>query len=250
MIAKIDLITAEECKVLVDKVLTLKEHWISRNNYYGEDVGVSLAYPDFHTLGAAAYLDGPSAHVNNNNELILRHFSDIINMVADVISKELGAPTFLDPDYACPGFHIFRGRDTMLYGTRFGGSIHLDAPHITSEFSFDFDKSRPITFTLALSMPKNGGGMNYWLEDDHLKDIKRGKTTDQISMLYEYLSPQFRNWVDVNKIYEEYKIGTLYIHDGQTLHQVANEVPTFSDDIRVTLQGHGVYRKEGLMLYL
>ena len=250
MIAKIDLITAEECKVLVDKVLSLEERWIVRNQYYGEDGFVSPAYPDFYTLGAAAYLDGPAAHTNNDNELLLKHFSGIISRVSEVISKELGTEAFLDPNYAYPGFHVFRGRESMLYGTRFGGSIHLDAPHITSEFPFKFDRGRPITFTLALSMPRNGGGMNYWLEDEALKHIKGDRPPEDISSLYENLPPIFKNWVDVNKKYEKYTIGTLYVHDGQTLHQVANEVPTFSDDIRVTLQGHGVYRKEGLMLYL
>jgi hypothetical protein len=246
----IELITVQEAKALVSKILELEPMWRERSSYYSEAGTVSTAYPEFYTIGSAVYLDGPSAHKDNDNNVISTNFSGIIDKVAKTLESVLDTKVFLDAEYSSPGFHIFRGREGMQFGTSYGGSIHIDTPHITAEFPFDFNIDKPITFTLVLQMPKEGGGMNYWLKDEVLEQISEGTDSTNISSLYDYLPMQFRAWVDINKKHEEYKVGTLYIHDGQTLHQVANEVPTTEEDLRITLQGHGVYRKEGLMIYL
>ena len=241
------IISKEEAEALVSKVLSLESHWVSRNTYYG-GVEVSASFPDFWTLGAAAYLDGPSAHTSQKTSVVSENFSGILAKVVEALSTMLDTEVFIDPKYSSPGFHIFKGREGMPYGTAFGGALHKDYPHLTSEFPFSFDRDRPVTFTLVLSLPKNGGGMNYWIEDAQSEQFIKGMK--EVSATYPNMPMVAQEWVKVNRNYLEYKIGTLYVHDGQTLHQVANEVPTFASDTRITLQGHGVYREEGLMIYL
>jgi hypothetical protein len=248
-IIELDLLDKRECVEIVNKVLSLESTWTDRTYYY-DGTKVSLSSPNFFTLGSAAYLDGPDAHTNNTNELIDCHFSDILEKLRSAIETTLNIKVFLDPKYSYPGFHIFKGRDNLQYGTAFGGALHKDFPHITSKFPFKFDINKPVSFTLALEMPKNGGGLNYWKETNQMTQFLQLQKGEYTSSLYECLPKVARVWVDEHREYEEYKEGTLYIHDGQTLHQLANEVASTSEDYRITLQGHGVYREEGLMIYL
>jgi hypothetical protein len=68
-----------------------------------------------------------------------------------------------------------------------------------------------ITFTLPVELPRVGGGLNYD---------------------YEYVP---------------YTVGKMYKHDGLTTHQIAQR-GDLTDDLRITLQGHGLRLKTGGVL--
>jgi hypothetical protein len=251
IVREVPFLSKSECVSIVEEIKSLREIWTCRNRYYDGTV-ISSSVPEFYTLGTAAYLDGPSAHLNNSNDMMYAHFSKILHKLINILERELKVKVFIDPKYSYPGFHIFVGNEELPYGAEYGGGLHIDIPHLTSKFPFEFDETRPLSITLALEMPKLGGGLNYWSNIEDLASYYKDATGLPIppGFLYSDMPSKFVHLMNSRRKYVKYTEGTLYIHNGQTLHQLANEVPTSHDDLRVTLQAHGVYREKGLMIYL
>ena len=118
--------------------------------------------------------------------------------------------------------------------------MHRDYPDHSAEFKFKY--IRPISFTMMIETPKLGAGMNYWDNEELAEDIRYFQA-------FWSMDKELRRRVELHQKYFEYKLGELVIHDGQTLHQVANMVPVELDEHRISLQGHGVLTDKGYMLY-
>ena len=124
-------------------------------------------------------------------------------------------PAFM-PGTALPSFHVIDDRANGVEG-----SIHIDEPY--ERIDWGQKTTNPFSFTMAVSLPECGGGMNIW----------RGLTDDDISAYeVDHAIPEPE--------YFPYELGVLYIHDGKTPHQMANVGDIGRDEYRITFQGHGV----------
>lgn len=137
-----------------------------------------------------------------------------------------------------PGFHIYRGEPGLPTGIAYGGSIHFDHPQNDAGFTFSFTDA--ISFTLTIRLPENGGGLNHWPPAP--KGLLKNNWFDK-------MSDEEKKWIKDNVQYSAYKPGHMIIHDGETLHQIAHNVPVNETDYRITLQGHGVNRGDHWMLF-
>jgi hypothetical protein len=89
------------------------------------------------------------------------------------------------------------------------------------------DFGDPLSFTLAIALPKGGGGLQVW-NIEHREIV--GKSLDEMRAVFK--SRESR--------YEPYKAGEMVIHSGHTVHQIAPMTGMALDDERITLQGHGI----------
>lgn len=145
-----------------------------------------------------------------------------------------------DIRYNLPGFHIYQGHPDLPLGLYCGGTIHYDSPHKRANFPFQTSDEEVFSFTLSISLPRNGGGLNYWVKVPPF--VETGKW-------FHLTSKQSQEWLSTNVKHLDYKIGSMVIHDCNILHQMSNNVKTDADDWRITLQGHGVYRDDYWMIY-
>lgn len=217
-----------QCENLVARLMSKSSAW---TGHHALDNQVHR----FHTLGAATYLDPEPAYAElatRTNPLLRETFADMYEAVAQIITTKTGHPAALTEYLGLPGFHIFRGDHRAPPGLMFGGTIHMDKPHERHAFSAPIDNT--LSLTLPLSMPASGAGMYFW--NDVPGDLLSGPKAPSD------MSPEQFRWFDANKQFVSYTIGEMVLHDGLTVHQLANPGPTDSNDLRVSLQGHGVLR--------
>ena len=115
---------------------------------------------------------------------------------------------YLTTQLRVPGFHIFPSDKKFLKIT---GNWHQDHPHVTLGLE-DVDS---YAFTLAIKLPKSGGGMDY-IDEFHQR---------------QHLA---------------YNEKDLVIHNGQTIHRIAGMKEYTPNEYRITLQGH-IIRRDGLL---
>ena len=90
----------------------------------------------------------------------------------------------------------------------------------------DFD--RTVSFTLSLTLPRQGAGLKVW-EDRH---------RDQV---WSNTRSQFMQKVGrTATIFHAYSEGSMVVHSGHLVHQMALG-DILEEGERVTLQGHGVW---------
>jgi hypothetical protein len=216
------LLTAEECSAVRAAVHDHKARWVRRD-----------PWAPFYTLGAASYLDARRnpeenyhAPARRLNPLLRHLFGWLYDRLADRLSGLLGAPVVYRPGCALPGFHIFQW--CVVFEQPLA-SVHQDlqyelldwAPHERPDFR------DPLSFTLAVALPHTGGGLNVW---DVAHDELEGLTSDERRRLI----------ASRRKDYHPYRVGSLAIHSGHKVHQIAPGRGTVRGDERLTLQGHGV----------
>jgi len=197
----------------------------------------------FWTIGYATYLDGPAGHKKSQatmNAFLYQHFENLYTKVLSELSRVLKYPAKLYSEYNYPGFHIYRGNPALPLGLYCGGTIHYDTPHKRADFPFDTPDDKVLSFTLPLSLPKNGGGLNYWPEvPSHLS----------AGAWFHQSTSEMQKWLLDNVTHLDYKEGELVIHDCNILHQMSNQVQTTVDDWRITLQGHGIFMGDHWFIY-
>jgi hypothetical protein len=185
---------------IADKVFRLQSHWISRSDEFG-----------FYTLGRCAYLDGRTPEYGQEskilNPILRQEFGDTYDIIIDHLSDQFKEPVVLNEDLAHPSFHIFISSPMLLNHT---GNWHEDCPHLTLGFG-DID---PYTFTIAITLPTGGAGMDY-IEDGQEK-------------------------------YLEYEKGGFVGHDGKTTHRISSLKRYEPYEPRITLQGH-IIRLNGIL---
>ena len=194
---KLDIDTKE----IVKSIFDCSKHWESRSNDY-----------PFYTLGKSAYLDGKTdAYYKDSewlNDILLDHFSGLYESVIDALQKELEESIELALDLALPGFHIFPSDPKFL---TMAGNWHQDYPHHTLGLG-DID---PLSFTVAIHLPKSGGGMDY---------------------MDEFHQPQHLG----------YNEGDLILHEGLTIHRIAGLKAYVPNEYRITFQGH-IIRRDNIL---
>ena len=191
-------------KDITNKILAMRDLWINR----------SKDYP-FYTLGRAAYLDGKTDAYSKDsywqNDMLLGEFGELYEKVIDVLQQELEEPVELAHDLALPGFHIFPSDPKFL---TIGGKWHKDIPHTTLEL----EEEDPYAFTVAIKLPKSGGGMD-WIDDE---------------AVIEHIPYQEKE---------------LVLHSGKEYHRIASMKDYVPEEYRITLQGHLIRRDKTMEVF-
>lgn len=222
----IGLLMPDEAAAVGARVLAAQDAWTERRPF-------EVQNHVFHTLGAATYLDAAPAYTalaGAANPVLGTMFADLQDRVAATIATATGYPAQAAEGLALPGFHIYRGNAAAPTGLRFGGTIHVDRPHARHRFACPIDAT--LSFTLPLVLPAAGGGMFWW------RDVPPA-LMQATPVPYTMPAPVF-DWFDRHKRRIDYTAGALVLHDGTTVHQVANDRPTDDTEWRITMQGHGV----------
>jgi len=222
----IELLDAKACTDIVGRLMSVKESWQERR-VLDDQIHI------FHTLGAASYLDPAETYSRvaaAANPVLRENFGDLLERVCAAVGDRTGYPAILSDQLGLPGFHIYKGDHRAPPGLMFGGTIHMDRPH--DDHSFPFEIEATLSITLPVCMPACGAGMYHWSEVPGAMltgpKAPHAMTADQ------------RAWFDTHKRYISYSAGAMVLHDGLTVHQVANPGRTEDHEHRISLQGHGV----------
>lgn len=229
-ISSLSAFTPEECQSVRSIVYELKEYWVQRNSFV-----------PFYTLGAASYIDAARdqqdyyTKAQRYNFILRDRLGWLYERLADTLTQFLKAPTSYQHSLALPGFHVYL---SCKFFEQSIASIHFDLQYqlVNWELIDQTDFSNPISFTLAISLPKNGGGLQLWeLSHQEMMEIPQ-------SELKQFLSSS-------TKHYYPYQIGQIVLHSGHTLHQIAPGKNLQPDDDRITLQGHALFSQGHWQLY-
>ncbi len=247
-IEKFNIYTQEESHRIAKTVLTLKKHWISRHP----------KYPVF-SFGAVNYYDIPGytqlpyvENVKKSNPVLWKHFEWMYKKLIIKLEEILTEPVGFDKQLALPGFHIFefhdvfRSPEAVSHHEFFrrrddpdaypGVPVHVDTPYLVIGWGHDVDLKNPISFTLGIQLPKTGSGLKVW----------NLRLSDTINKSENEIWEKIEN--STHKIYK-YDPGTLVLHDGKNYHQAWCGENINPGEMRLTLQGHGVFCRGKWILY-
>lgn len=154
--------------------------------------------------------------------------------MAAALGKVRCAPARYTEPLALPGFHI------DLLDKAFEQAIapiHFDLQYRLHDWrATDADLDHPISFTLAISLPQHGGGLNTW-------DISLAERRKRANETPQELAQSCK------LVFHAYERGQMALHAGHLLHQIAPGTALQPQDERITLQGHGVYVDGAWRLY-
>ncbi|WYL93489.1 MAG: hypothetical protein HEQ35_06080 [Gloeotrichia echinulata IR180] len=231
MITNVPCLTEEECQEVSSVIYDLKKFWSQ------------ITSGHFYTLGAASYIDAANADKAKHfyygkakllNPILRERFNWLYERISQSLTKELGKPTAYRETLALPGFHIF----PMSKGSsRTGGGMHLDLQYklLNWQPSTGINFENPISFTLAITLPEFGGGINF---------------SDLSSEELIKLTPEKSEEALKNKIrFHAYTVGHIAIHQGLIWHGISPMRNQQLDNDRITLQGHGLLDQDIWQLY-
>ncbi|MBT9317725.1 hypothetical protein [Leptothoe spongobia] len=236
----IPILNEEECKEVRDNLYALRSYWIKR----------SYDTPcNFFTLGVATYLDASeSQNVNETyhqrlrlyNSILSEYFGCLLEKIRRSLQEYLNSPVTYTKSFALPGFHIFLAPSLS--------SIPQSEPHFDRQYHFlpwsnALDRIEPISFTLAINLPKSGGGLDSWEVSQYT--LNRAYRCGLVHTIENYLKYVSRK----EKIFHSYRIGYLFLHTRVFLHRISATQNLTLEDERITLQGHGVRIKGKWILY-
>ena len=245
------ILTEDQCKLYSSKVSDCKDLF----NTYADN--------KFSILGAASYANNLEEYnliKNKINPVIKNNFLDLLDIVRSYIEQSINEPCYFNENLSYPGFHIFYAdhKDSLLPLT----SLHIDTPYqlhkdyLLKEYNHvDFDF--PLTFTLCLKLPKSGAGLYYWDKDNWDKQTEE-QSYEFYSDIYEKYASLFKTNTPTREEYEKfiepkilsYEIGNIVLFKGNLLHQIAPFYsPIYSDELRITMQGHGIKCDGKWLLY-
>jgi hypothetical protein len=218
-----------ECARAVDEIVALRTHWTPRAGIF-----------PFFSFGAASYMDAAAAPARyldlaaTCNPLLRERFGWLLERVKQTISHRLGLEAEWFPRGALPGFHIYLAHDIFALPV---ASVHYDRQYLLLDWRDmgepDFDQ--PVSFTLPISLPAAGSGLNTWPMELDPDDCQADKAIHAIVR-------------DVAPTPQAYRLGEMVMHSGHMLHQAAPAPFAHPDERRITLQGHAI--KAGGRLYL
>jgi hypothetical protein len=224
------LLDAATCQSVVAAVLALRPAWVTRH---------PLA--PFFTLGAASYLDasGPLGAApyleaaNRLNPLLDAAFAPLFAAVVGALAKRLGVPVVLSDRQSRPGFHIFLGHPAFQDSV---AQVHCDLQHELLNWGEHPPASETLSFTLPVTMPPSGGGMDVWpITQAAWLALSPAERQASLKAQTPALVP--------------YTAGTLVLHTGQLVHRISRTHSFALDDQRITLQGHGIRLNGTWQLY-
>jgi hypothetical protein len=216
------LLAADECTRLAAAIHEMRPYWLQRH-----------PVAPFFTLGVASYLDAtqepqrfyhdPSYHMNT---VLAASFSWVYRRLLDGLTQLLREKVVYRPSCALPGFHV------ALWCPAFENweaSVHQDLQYQLLDWNpaEKPDFRRPLSFTLSITLPQHGGGLNIW---DVNHDELEGLSPDE----------RHRKIMAARMQYHPYQLGHLAVHSGHKVHQIARTKKELEGDERVTLQGHGI----------
>ena len=229
------------CAAIARRVHGLRAHWVARDD------------AAFHTLGAALYLDRPTAETRERfglaeadparyaalasatNALLEADFADLYTALADALAGLLEADVRYAADRARPGFHVFEHHPS--YARQAAHVPHFDRQYecIDWPHAATIDFTAAISVTLPIRLPARGGGLRVW--DLNLFDVQalgpaaaRERARQAPSRVHRYVP------------------GELVCHRGHLLHQI-QPWPSRPGDERITLQAHGLFYDGAWQLY-
>jgi hypothetical protein len=239
------MLNQEECDSYLDKIHSLKNHWIQR----------SAKKLPFFTLGMAAYQDRKGEYHNlkkraRYNKILHENFSELYGKLIPTLSKILKAPVEIYDKVSIPGFHIYMPHKEL----KDSKSVHQSTPHLDTQFRVVFKEKgiKPedfVSFTLALQCSKKSG-LNLWEPKIKLpKNVLDEVTEDTFgfyfgtSKLSRYIEQAM---FEKPTTFLKYKPGSLAVHQGIYFHY-----PVLGTGLvpRITLQGHGVKKKGKFLLF-
>jgi hypothetical protein len=229
-IDNISVLSDLDCKKACSILHSLKESWIHRHGF-----------APFYTLGSASYLDARGENHNYYNQakvnnLILNESLEwFYRKLVNSLELYLQAPVNITKTLAIPGFHIYLGFKLFELST---SSIHCDLQYnlVNWEKPEQTDFENPISFTLPISLPQKGGGLNLW-DITYQDTLRAGKQE-----LKELAKTK-------RKTFYPYQIGQMIVHSGLTVHQAAIGKDLKPGEDRITLQGHGLFSQGSWQLY-
>ncbi len=231
-IQQVAVLNAAEAERAWRTVHELREHWVPRR---GEI--------PFYTLGAASYLDAANGHfaayqerARHTNPLLAEHFGWLLDRLAEAFSRLVNWPVFYSDRLALPGFHVFLSHPSFATEA---SSIHHDLQYQSIDWSEIgvIDPTQQRSLTLSVRLPASGAGLRIW----DLDVLEMAKMSEE----------QQRAWGAAHRkpIYVPYQVGTLLIHGGHRLHQIAPIKDQRPEDERVTLQAHALPAGDRWVMY-
>lgn len=225
----ITLIDAEACARVHTGVEKLRRYWTPRHD----------ELPSY-TLGAAAYLDIPTAghqqyfaRATRSRRALHRDFGWLYDRLTAAIGDLFGAPAVISSAFAPPGFHIFEAHERL---GELQPKLHFDLQHERLDWSRPPRDEERFSFTIPITIPEAGAGLRMW---PILHEETLAQDDDALEALYAASAPE----------YHAYTPGELFLHDGRHLHQIAADHPMRTGEVRMTFQGHGVFDDGAWQLY-
>lgn len=226
-----ECLSVQECGKIRSRILSLRGRWEELN-------------PDdpSYLLGVASYKDACGEALSLyyekarlSNKLLHNNFDWVYEKLAETLTSLLGRGTCFPTHFALPGFHIFL---TNQNSRQVDHSIHCDLQYQCHDWQLlgDVDLTNPISYTLAISLPECGGGLNYW---NVVYDNSQSLSSKEVQYHID----------KENANYHEYEVGKLILHSGLFFHQIMRRTTNQSAKERITLQGHGVLCDGKYQLY-
>ena len=266
---QIECLNHEQTKLAVNKIDKLCQYWIPRGTHDQQNI-------HFHTLGVTSYIDASrdyESYIDGCeyfNPILMESFDWMYNIIIQKITEHFG-PAELFNQISIPGFHIFgQKKNKQLDISSFTcsdkypcTSLHVDYPQyehgLWKHFFKDIEWTNPLTCTLALELPHNGGGLYTWANPDITETNINNYINNRTCVLdsnnnVQKLVPPVRT-MDGNMqiilrylrhagLYEPmfmpYIIGNIAYSFGFPVHQICEGVNIKDSDRRITLQLHGL----------
>lgn len=247
-IQEVEILSDQESEKVRKIVLSLKNKWTPRH----------LKYP-VYSLGAVNYFDIPEhrnppymKYAKECNPILWKNLDWMYKILKDKLSIILGRPVGFNHNIALPGFHIFEFHDVFRKpesvthheffrrrdnpSTYPGVPIHADTSYLLINWDLDTDLNNPLSFTVGIDLPETGSGLKVW--NLRLNETFNHSEDEILSLIQSRTS----------KLYC-YKPGRLILHDGKSYHQAWSGEDIKPGEMRMTLQGHGIFTKGQWILY-
>ncbi len=248
MLKKIQVLNQEETHRVFEKILKLKDKWVSRQE---SEEGFDL--PRF-TLGAVSYIDALESYEKylgkseRENKLLYAELKDLYDKVINELSIATATTCKYAPGIALPGFHIF-GSD-IFFEEECGKFHHDRQDELINWKGIKHDPSKNLSFTLAIKLPNRGAGLILvksqiesnpaWEESKENQAILL-ETLETSFAMAKSLGTRCDTSVDLNDLaFIKYEEGYMFLHSGKFTHAMAPAILIEEDDMRITLQGHGI----------
>jgi hypothetical protein len=223
--------TPAECGRIAAQVKALEPSWARRHE----------VLPSF-TLGAAAYLDIPTAglaayriRTARINPALRASFDPMYGALLEGLAQVLGAPTGLSPRLALPGFHLFLHHPLLA---QLMPSLHFDLQWNLLRWR-EAEAAPPEhhrSFTVLIEAGEGGAGLWSW---PIAHDPDRNLDERGLRRLVEGQPP----------VRHDYVLGEVFVHSGRLLHQIDPERSLLPGQARITLQGHAFFLDGTWILY-
>lgn len=227
-ITSIAILTPGQCDEICAAVHRLRNFWTQVNEE-----------TPFFTLGVASYIEfcQPDeaagryyGKAREYNPVLREHFPGIMEYLRGTLERHLGEPVAFAEEFGRPGFHIWLTEAIPTFPT---ASVHFDLQYrpLGWPAPAEVDYERPVSFTLPLRLPAGGGGMNVW--NIHYREVEEAAARGEPVSVEELRQVR-------EQAHYAYTPGSLVLHSGHFLHQIAPTGEVRPGDERITMQGHAL----------